>query len=336
MAVDPVFASLPSGPTFNVWRIENFKAVAWVDLGAFYTGDSYVVLLARNDPSGSGLVIRDVFYWIGSESTADEYRTAAVKAIELEKQFGGDPTQHREVQYHESELFHSAFARYGGIRYLPGGVPSGYKPVNLTQGITLYQVKGRRNPILLKVPATGTSLNHGDAFILTSDKALYLWLGKGANMAEKNKATQVLDVLAAQFKGAAKNRLEKSATTPEFWSLLGGEVPIAEADAAGSDADAEAANVRKIYKATGPNSYTLIAEGAKATRDTLKSPSGILIIERGEEIVVYLPKNAPPDAKDKALQAGVDFLQSQGLPAYYAVSVSREGLRDQALDVIFA
>jgi hypothetical protein len=336
MAVDPIFKALPSGKTFNVWRIENFKVVAWTDIGAFYTGDSYLIFWARPDPSGATSAIQDIFFWIGSESTPDESRAAALKATELDRRFGGDPTQHREVQYHESELFHKAFAPYGGIRYLPGGVPSGFKPVTLTQGVSLYQVKGRRNPILLKVAATGASLNHGDAFILTSDKALFLWIGKGANVAEKAKATQVLDVLAGQFKGASKTRLEKSATTPEFWSLLGGEVPIAEADAAGSDADTEAANVKKIFKSTGNNTFALIAEGVKATRDSLKNPGGILIIERGEQVIVYLPKTASAEAKDKALQTGIDFLRSQRLPEYYSVSVAKEGLRDNALDVVFA
>jgi hypothetical protein len=336
MADDPEFTALALSRRFNVWRIENFKPVPWEDLGAFYTGDSYVVSWPREEPPGSGIMTREIFCWIGSESTGDEYRTAALLTIQIDNLFGGDSTQHREVQYHESELFHLAFAPYGGIRYLPGGVPSGYKLVNLTQGVSLYQVKGRRNPVLLKVPATGASLNHGDAFILTSDKALYLWLGKGANLAEKMKASQMLDVLAGQFRGASKTRLEKSATTPEFWSLLGGEVPIAEAEAAGSDAEAEAANVRKIYKATGNNQFTLIAEGVKATRDALKNPGGILIIERGELILVYLPRNAPADAKEAALQIGVDFLASQNLPPYYSVAVTKEGLRDNSLDVVFA
>jgi hypothetical protein len=242
MTFQKEFLELTEEATFNVWRIENFNPVAWPDYGAFYTGDSYLVLWAKNVGT-SKRVVRDIFYWIGAESTQDEYGAAAIKAVELDDRFGGEPTQHREVQYHESELFHQAFEPYGGVRYLSGGVPSGFKPVDLTKGVNLYQVKGRRNPVLVKVPPVGTSLNHGDAFVLTADNALFLWIGNKANPAEKAKAAQVLDVIGTKFRGVAKTRLDNSATTPEFWALLGGETEIAAAETGGADDSFEQANI---------------------------------------------------------------------------------------------
>jgi hypothetical protein len=300
MTFEPTFLELTEGPTFNVWRIENFVPVPWGDFGAFYTGDSYIVLSAVYAGT-SKRVVRDIYFWIGSESTQDEYGTAAIKTVELDDRFGGEPTQHREVQYHESEGFHKLFEPYGGLRYLDGGVPSGFKPVDLGIGVNLYQIKGRRNPILLKVRPTGSSLNHGDAFILTSPKAVFLWLGKGANIHEKTKAAQVLDTLMPRFRGATKTRLDASSTSPEFWELLGGEVPIADAAESGDDNEAEVANVRRIFRVDAKDKFTLLAEGVTATID----------IQRGESSVTYIPKGSPPNAKKRGIEVGVSFLAVQ-------------------------
>jgi hypothetical protein len=333
LAIDPLWQALPEDqPLFLVWRLENFKPAPWADIGGFYTGDSYIVLNAVQVAS-TRRIRRDIYYWIGSKSTADEYGAAALKTVELDDRFGGEPTQHRETQYHESQQFHALFQPYGGVRYLEGGVSSGFR-AETTQGVKLYQVKGRRNPVLLEVPVSASSLNQGDVFILTSPAHIFLWIGRSANIHEKTKAVQFFDSIKLKFKGAGQTRLDGGATSPEFWAALGGEGPIASAEAGGGDVEVEVANVRKIYKVQGAN-FALVAEKAAAVPAALTG-APILIVERGETVLVYLTKAAPKDAKRTALKLGVDFLQKQGLPLTNSIAVVTEGVASEAFDVVFA
>ena len=110
------------------WRIENFKLVKVAEMGAFHTGDSYLYLHAYLVGT-SKLVHRDIYFWQGSTSTTDERGAVAIKAVELDDRFGGSPKQHREVQNHESDQFIGLFDQFGGVRYLDGGVESGFHKV---------------------------------------------------------------------------------------------------------------------------------------------------------------------------------------------------------------
>ena len=276
----------------------------------------------------------DIYYWIGSESTQDEYGTAAIKAVELDDRFGGEPLQHRETQYHESEAFLKLFDQYGGVRYMDGGTPSGFRPVNPETGSQLFQVKGRRRPVLIQREPVGTSLNQGDVFLVVSAQKLFLWIGKAANMAEKMKGAQLIDSFKSKYPKAAFTRLENGETSPEFWAALGGETPIASEAEGQADAEAEVENVRRIFKVEG-ESFTKIAEGASATKDKLTSDSQCCI-QQGQLVFVFNGSKLPRDIAKKSLQIGVKFLEVQGLPNWCPVTVVKEGTASDIFDAIFA
>ena len=63
-------------PGVKVWRIEQFKVVEWPEenYGKFYTGDSYICLNSWTAP-GQDKLNHDLYIWIGSESSQDEYGT---------------------------------------------------------------------------------------------------------------------------------------------------------------------------------------------------------------------------------------------------------------------
>ena len=118
-----------------VWRIEQFRVVPWplANYGDFHMGDSYIVLHTfQPHPSNPSLAF-DIHFWIGNESTQDEYGTAAYKTTELGDRLGhGKARHHREVQGRESRKFLKLFGYK--IKYLQGGVESGFRKVRTRRG----------------------------------------------------------------------------------------------------------------------------------------------------------------------------------------------------------
>ena len=73
----------------------------------------------------------DIHFWIGEESTQDEYGVAAYKTVELDDLLtgttGSAPHQHRQTMGHETEKFLSYFPN--GLIIKSGGIESGFHHV---------------------------------------------------------------------------------------------------------------------------------------------------------------------------------------------------------------
>ena len=65
----------------QVWRVEQFRVKPWpkTKYGRFHVGDSYIVLNTYTQPENKEKLCYDAHFWIGSESSQDEYGTAAYK-----------------------------------------------------------------------------------------------------------------------------------------------------------------------------------------------------------------------------------------------------------------
>ena len=107
----------------QVWRIESFKVVPWPrsKYGRFHTGDSYIVLhtYAPEPQKNPRKLAWQIHFWIGKESSQDEYGTAAYKAVELDNKLGMAAVQFREAEGYESDAFKKLFG--GMLVYLKGG-----------------------------------------------------------------------------------------------------------------------------------------------------------------------------------------------------------------------
>lgn len=60
----------------------------------FYRGDSYIVMHTYKEKDQTALKW-DIHFWIGSQSSQDEYGVAAYKAVELDDLLGGVSMQDR-------------------------------------------------------------------------------------------------------------------------------------------------------------------------------------------------------------------------------------------------
>lgn len=145
--------------------------------------------------------------------------------------------QHREVQDHESALFCSYFAPRGGIRVLAGGIDSGFNHVKPTEyRPRLMHIKGRRNVRVSEVPNSAKSLNSGDVFVLDAGLKLFQFQGVKCGGQERVKAAALCQAIDDE-RGGKPVKITISETdkdtepdVAEFWKLLGGRGPIADAD----------------------------------------------------------------------------------------------------------
>ena len=130
----------------------------------------------------------NAFFWIGSESSQDEYAVAAYKVTELDDLLGGAPVQYREVQGNESAEFLKALG--GEITYVTGGVDSGFRTTEPEkyQPRLLQVRKDGKITRAFQMPLARASLNEGDVFILDAGTTVYRWEGKECSPFEKQKA----------------------------------------------------------------------------------------------------------------------------------------------------
>lgn len=163
----------------------------------------------------------DVHFWLGLETSQDEAGAAAILTVQLDDILGGGPVQYREVQEHESAKFLGYFRNseyilieiilpmiylmmifffFEGIRYVAGGVSSGFHHVTTNDGgqKRLFQVKGKRNVRVREVGLSVSNMNKGDCFILENDRDIYVYVGPSSKRVEKLKAISAANQIRDQ------------------------------------------------------------------------------------------------------------------------------------------
>ena len=196
-----------------VWRIEDFEVVPWPKekYGSFHEGDSYIILntekiTRKNDDESveeeeKEKLIHDIFFWLGSHTTADEAGTAAYKTVELDEFLHGKATQHRELQAAPSDAFSALFPR---LKILRGGVRSGFSHVETNEEPehtdTLLRIfkhpsaaAGRDGILIIEVEPGWQSLDEDDVFVLDRGDKIFVWQGSKCAAMEKLKAAQVVN-----------------------------------------------------------------------------------------------------------------------------------------------
>ena len=195
-------------------------------------------------------LVRHIHFWIGKESSQDEYGIAAYKTVELDESLEGEPTQVRECQDDESNEFQALFK---SLKYLTeGAVDSGFKKVDREAFTTrLLHVKGRRNIRVSEVKLEASSFNSGDVFILDAGRTIFQWNGKSASNVERIKALEITGQIKDQERGGKANCIiidEGKDDDKIFWETVGCSKPSkmkAEGDG-GDDEQQERATAEKV------------------------------------------------------------------------------------------
>jgi hypothetical protein len=231
-AIDAFSASVDtSNGETAVWRIEGFEKVAIEasKVGQFYAGDSYLV---RYSYQAHGKTHYLIYFWLGSQSSADEKGAAAILAAKMDDELGGAATQVRVTMGKEPSHFVKIFRERLVIH--SGGKASGFKnradrDSYDVDGISLYHIRGtsQADTRAVQVDEKAENLNAGDCFVLLTPSRMFVWCGSGANESERTTARATAELL----RGArATEEVAEGSEPDEFWSAIGGkaEYPTAK------------------------------------------------------------------------------------------------------------
>jgi len=222
---EPAWQEAGKKPGHEVWRIEQFHVHACEEgmKGKFRKGDSYIIL--KTDQGEGDVLVHSIYFWIGEESSQDEYGTAAYKVVELDDYFHGQPTEHREEQGKESEDFKALFP---DLEYLDGGVETGFKHVTTNEHkvkvrlFVVRQTSKKKEALVAEIPLTTDQLNANDCFVLNTPETIYCLDGPGASSIEKYEANKYAEHYESMRKDGVSTTHD---IDDKFWEFVKGDKP---------------------------------------------------------------------------------------------------------------
>ena len=340
---EPQWHEAGSTAGLQIWRIESFKVVPWPaeKAGQFHEADSYIILHTYMEVDKLSYSIH---FWIGHQSTADKYGTAAYKTVELDDFLNGAAVQHREVQNHESLLFLSYFP--DGIEYLEGGTECGFRHVeHAPRQPTLLWIKGLANDVrLLEVEVARGSMNSGDVFILDCEEGIFQWNGRDSNGYERAKAAEVCATMHAE-RGRSKITVLEEGDERSYdthgaffkylptggWSQrrvdqLGYDKSVGRAEAGGNDWQVKGfeKTIYRLLLEEGKGVRLQLAAQGFIPRTHLKS-DGVFVIDSGFAVFLWVGSQASIAERVAVFVAGHIYVHEHGRPKCLPVTHYAEG-----------
>jgi hypothetical protein len=314
----------------EIYRIENFTPtpIGEEHFGQFYDGDSYVCI-------AKGRKQYDIHYWEGVDSTADETGCAAAFTDQLTGILKMRSVHHLELMNEESELFMSRF--HGGIKYLKGGVGSGFKHYVPEEHVPeLLRVFGKRYPRIFPVPVEAKQLCESDCYILDLGTHIYNWYGSACNNMEKNAALNYsVDLKNHMRKMSAKlhfPQTEGDAVEAEFWKALGGSAAdVQPPNANEHDPEANEETMTKyrfwhIYEEAGK------LEGKEVEERPLKwsmlDKNDTFILELYNKVYVWQGKDASTNEKHGCMKIATNKKKEWNKPQGTSITRVAQGVED--------
>ena len=181
------------------------------------------------------------------------------------------------------------------------------------------------------VDVTVASLNAGDVFLLDDGDTIIQWNGKEANHREKAKGLEVSRALREEHGGRATfSVIDQGSETDRFWAALGGQGPIAPADAddAPENDHSLAAGTAKLVRVSdaaggGELSTTVVATGQLA-REMLDT-NDVFLLDNQAEVFVWIGKAASEAERRGGMERGDSYVREQGRPAFTRLTKVMQG-----------
>ncbi|KAL4226754.1 hypothetical protein ACF0H5_014734 [Mactra antiquata] len=328
---EPAWKDAGTKPGLKIWRIVKFIVTDWPeeDYGKFYNGDSYIILHTYTEGDSSDLKY-DVHFWIGSESSQDEYGTAAYKTVELDTLLDDKAVQHREVQGFESELFRSYFKE---LVTMEGGADTGFRHVEPTKYKTrLMRVYGNgRNIAIREIPLNVKNINSDDVFILDAGTTVWQYNGNKASPFEKARAMEFLQNIEGERAGHAKGEVVDECSISEgheFYTIIK-NAAAAEDD----EEDVELPTEKKLFKvsdASGKIDLSEVKTGSIAKEDL--GSDDVFLFDSTEQIFVWIGLNASPAEKRNGMTYAHNHCMKTNRP-FLPIHVVKEGRNYATLDI---
>lgn len=339
------WTDLGSSPGTRVWRIEQFKVVPWPEdqYGNFHKGDSYVVLNTYQKDDGTDTLYHDLHIWIGSESSQDEYGTAAYKMVEADDKLGGAAIQHRQVEGGESPTFRAYF---DNLTYLQGGAESGFHHVEATPDSPhLYKVKGTEKGMSLsQVSRNRSSLNKGDSFVLfANNSTVWVWHGESANPDEKARANALAERMCTQGTVTVLDQGSGDSDDTTFWGYLEEDGDIQEADDADEGIEEFCPLLFKL--ASDPDDEPeQVAKGeevrygspvARIGRDNLNE-ADVFLLDAGWELFLWMGSGADSSEKVAAMGKAEAYAKEDPRTADLPLTLVKSGYEPYEFSAFFS
>uniref|UniRef100_A0A3B3ZMK1 HP domain-containing protein n=1 Tax=Periophthalmus magnuspinnatus TaxID=409849 RepID=A0A3B3ZMK1_9GOBI len=283
----------------KIWRIEDLE-LAEVDpstYGQFYGGDCYLVLYTYMRANKPQYIL---YMWQGRHATKDEITASAYQAVNIDNKYNGAPVQVRVTMGKEPRHFLAIFK--GKLIIFEGG--TGRAGVTKPEpGPRLFQVKGTNefNTKATEVQAKASSLNSNDVFLLKTERACYLWYGKGCNGDEREMGKAVADVLSRQDKRVAMEGQEPA----EFWVALGGKTPYAN-DKLQTQ---EPQHSPRLFECSNQTGRFMITEVDDFTQCDLDE-TDVMLLDTWEEIFLWIGNLAYEYETKEAWNSAREYLRT--------------------------
>nr|CBX24534.1 advillin protein [Paracentrotus lividus] len=343
--VDAAFNGVGKKEGMKIWRIENLKVVAIPDksYGQFHKGDSYICL--KTNKKGNGFSW-NIHFWLGSETSQDEAGVAAYKTVELDDSLGGGPVQFREVESSESAEFMSYFPK--GIKYLEGGVKSGFNKVDKDKFTKkMYIVKGKRNIRVNQVPCKWESLNNGDVFIFDLGQHIVVWNGPESNRIERMKGTQAAKGIRDDEKGGKAKIVfvDNDKFDADILKICEAKVALGPRGAVkpkpAQDDDErfsrKQASQTRLYKVSDESGSLVVTEICSAPLEqSMLNSNDCFIVDQGHcGIFVWKGKGSTKQERKSAFSNAQGFIKAKQYPENTPVTVINENSETTAFKAIF-